>query len=509
VKHYLDTKSLIESGYYNNNARLIWHIDHLKYDNFCRDLLVWLNEVELKEEEKEIFDVCITSIFTELASYLTHVLDFIHLSESNISPTYSSQSHVFIDKIWNREVVKSSLLIELEKQRFKESKVKLIYSLLIKLIPMRYVQTVVISSNDLSEQYVKQKKGISLKIFPEYYFDINTKSTNFSQSLATQLRDLLVKKIESNYFELNKDHIESIGYIIESYLARSFNNINSYNGLFKGLNKHTQIISGTGHNYYNRLLSSILQTKEIEIVRFNHGGERCFFDDKHFWHNGDLFQTNTYVTYGVKWKKWLERIANKSDNRIVIKSINSHYHKKIYQKFFNKVKQKNNKILYIPNSFVGEFRIMPYVRLIDPLLFDWQKYLIEILQKNGFEVIYKTHPKGFLHNDNFLGEIANFELNSPMIEALEEADIVLCDMAGSAFVESICAGKNIVLIDTLQRPFDISSKIDLMKVANVVNAYWEDNILKINEKELVNSLTNFDINKESMRQVVKDYYLSH
>ena len=96
---------------------------------------------------------------------------------------------------------------------------------------------------------------------------------------------------------------------------------------------------------------------------------------------------------------------------------------------------------------MGEFRIMPNARLIDPILFDWQKYLIEMLQKNGFEVIYKTHPKGFLHNDNFLGKIANLESTKPMIDALEEADTVLCDMAGSAFVESLCAGKNIVLID--------------------------------------------------------------
>ena len=95
-----------------------------------------------------------------------------------------------------------------------------------------------------------------------------------------------------------------------------------------------------------------------------------------------------------------------------------------------------------------------------------------------------------------------------MIEALEDADMVLCDTAGSAFVESLCAGKNIVLINHLQRPFDLSSKPDLKKAVKIIDAYWEANILKIDEKKLIDSFTNFDIKKVDITKVTKDYYLS-
>ena len=509
MKQYLDIKSLINSDYYSNHNRLNWHVGQLEYDKFSKDLYKWLNEIELSPEEQEIFNISLSFIFTELSTYLTHVYDFISLTKRSIKPIYSSHSNVFIDKIWNKEVVKSSLLIELEKSRFKVNKFIFVYSFLLKIFPKRYIRTILVSSNNLIEEYLNNKKGISIKFFPQYYFKIDTVSSGFSQDVSNKVRDFLVKKIELNYFILNDDHSESIRFILDSYIARAYNNMNSYDGFLSGFNKNTTIITGTGHSYYNRLISSIAKKENIEVIRFNHGGERCFYDEMHFWDKGDLFQTDIYFTYGKKWKTWLAKIVKKTGNTIIVKSIGSNYHEKIYIKFFNKNIQNNKKILYIPNSFIGEIRVFPNAKLIDPVLFDWQKYLIQVLQKNGFEVIYKTHPKGFLHEENILGDIASYQSTKPMIEALEDADMVICDMAGSAFIESLCAGKNIVLINTLQRHFDLNSKKDLKCAVKIIDAYWENNILKIDEKKLIEAFTNFDINKESMRKVVKDYYLSH
>ena len=94
-----------------------------------------------------------------------------------------------------------------------------------------------------------------------------------------------------------------------------------------------------------------------------------------------------------------------------------------------------------------------------------------------------------------------------MIEALEDADMVLCDMAGTAFIESLCAGKNIVLINTKQRPFNFEAKKDLQKSVSIVDAYWENNMLKIDEKKLVEAFSKSYFNKDNMRKVVQDYFL--
>jgi hypothetical protein len=506
---YLDIKAIINSNYFTNSKRLNWHIDHSVYDRFTSDLDNWLRQIQLPLEEKEVFDISRVFIFTELASYLTHVYDFLYLSDRNIMAKYSEESNIYIKKIWNREVIETSLLIELEKNRFKRSNVKLLYSFLFKFLPKKYVKNLLVSSNELAKQYLSQRKGIFFKFFPQYFFQIDTTSSVFSTNVSWKICEILIRNIESEYFTLNKDHKESIRFILEAYIARAYNNLNSYSGFLSGLNKDANIITGTGNSYYNRLISSILKKEGLKITRFNHGGERCFFNDSHYWEGGDLFQTDKYITYGRKWKDWLELYATKVDGELLIQSIGSIYHKKFYNKFFYNIPLENKKILYIPNSFRGEIRLFPNVGLIDPILFDWQKHVIEILQKNGFEVIYKKHPKGLLHDQNFLGELASYESTKPMFNALEEADMVLCDMAGSAFIESMCAGKKIVLINTIHRPFDKKNKEDLHEVVKIVDAYWENNILNINEGELVAAFENFKLNKENMRKVVNDYFLSH
>ena len=136
MSNHLDIKSLIDSDYYKTNSRIRWHVNHLQYDKFTKDLYSWLNSIELFAEEKKIFDISSVFIYTELASYLTHVYDFVYLSKRNVSPIYSNQSNVFIDKIWNKEVIKTSLLIELEKNRLRVNKLK---QLLLVTILKRYL----------------------------------------------------------------------------------------------------------------------------------------------------------------------------------------------------------------------------------------------------------------------------------------------------------------------------------------------------------------------------------
>ena len=352
-------------------------------------------------------------------------------------------------------------------------------------------------------EFTNNKKNNFLQISPEYHFDIDTKSSKFSKRLATIMSNVLILNIEEKYFKLNDDHKESISFIIETFISRAYNNINSYNGFLKG---SKSMITGTGNNYYNRLLSTIAHKENIKVTRFYHGGERCFYDDKWYWDN-EYFQTDIFLTYGQKWAEFARRKAIELNKDIQIKAIGSVYHQKIYNNFFDKKTNNKKKILYIPNAFVGEARQFPYSKIIDPILFDWQKHLIETLQKNGFEVIYKKHPKGFFQEENILGKIASYESTKPMIEALEDVDVVLCDMAGSAFIESLCAGKDIVLIDTKQRVFNTETKKDLEKVVKIIDAYWEDNILCIDEKMLIDTFENLNIDAEEKRKIVQEYFL--
>ena len=96
----------------------------------------------------------------------------------------------------------------------------------------------------------------------------------------------------------------------------------------------------------------------------------------------------------------MERIHRKKNTKIKkqikVKAIGSSHHREIFNKHFDKKLNSSKKILYIPGSFVSEERDFLYDKIIDPLLYDWQRYLIETLQNFKYEVIYKMHPKGMV-----------------------------------------------------------------------------------------------------------------
>jgi hypothetical protein len=292
-------------------------------------------------------------------------------------------------------------------------------------------------------------------------------------------------------------------FIIETYLSRVCNDLKVS---FNFLNNYRNIITSSGTNYYNRLISHIAKKQGITTWRFHHGGERCFFNEPHYW-NEEFFNTDIFVTYGKKWAEFASKSLNNNNLGLETRYIGSNYLKKISTIHFSRNSKSKVNVLYIPNSFVAEARQFPFIKIIDPLLFDWQRYLIELLQNNGFDVIYKKHPKGFFQAENILGKIAKYESTKPMIEALHDADIVLCDMAGSAFVEALCAGKKVILIDTKQRPFHEKNKVVLSKFVTIVDAYWEDNILKIDERKLVDSLNDITLDGEKYMEFLNDYYL--
>lgn len=504
-KIFLDIVSLINSNYYENSSRINWHISHEKYDSFANDLYKMMQNINLKDKEKEVFNIIKPLLYNTLSSYLTHVYDYVILKEKNYETVFSEKnSDIYINKIYSKKSIKTIFAIELEKKRFKKLKLKTFYSFLVKLLPKNIFDYLLILKNKPVDDFLLKKSNKNLKVLLQYYFKINTNNSPFSNNLSKKIASDIISCIEKKYFTLDIEHKESVKTIVNILISRSYNDIMSYDGF---LNGSKRIITGTGNNYYNRLISSVVRKNNTKIIRFAHGGERCFFRDTWYWDN-ELFQTDEYITYGIRWAEFVKNEAIKRGKEVIVKAFGSSYYQELFDTYFGKKLNNKTKVLYIPNSFVGEARQFPCAKIIDPILFDWQKYLIELLQKNGFEVIYKKHPKGFFQEENILGNLALYESTKPMREILNEVDTVICDMAGTAFVESLCAGKDIVLIDTKQRVFNCDTKKDLQKAVKIIDTYWQNNLICVDEKELVSSIRNFDILDKNKKEIINDYFLS-
>ena len=498
MEKYLDITSLINSDFYDKNQRLSWHINHLEYDKFTYFLYNLFEQIKFDGRNDIIFQLAKLAIYKDMTAYLSHVYDYVILSSSNFRPIYSHKSNIYLDNIWNKK--KLSFLSSLKPN--KKNFIKNIYQILAEKIPKDIFKYVVFEKNLLIKDFLKNNYKY-LRISYPTYLSSNFQESKLAKILSKEISQFIFSKIEKKYFNLENEHKQSIDFIVERHLSKADNDLKNYDNF---LISTKNIILGTNTSYITRLISTIAKNHNTNIWKFDHGGERCFFNDDLYW-NSSFYNTNVFVTYGKKWKKFIDRKAKDLSKDIKVKAIGSSKFQNIFNKYFRKKLKKNKKILYIPSRFVSEEREFPYSKLIDPVLYDWQKYLIETVQSLQYEVLYKKHPKGKLHTDNNLGEIAKHNITDSMIESLSHADTVIFDSAGSAFVEALCAGKDIIYIDMKQRPFDKENFEDFNSIVKVVSTYIKDNIYYVNLNELENALNSQHKDIKKQEQVVKDYWL--
>lgn len=497
---YLDIKSYISSRGYLGDERIFWAVNQSEYDFLSVDLYKWLLQSPLPSEDYEIFQISFPLIHLTLACYLSHLLDYKKSKRANIKSIYSKESIFFIDPIHKNHILNKIFYLDIIEKRFKFSLLKKGYSLFVKFLPGKFISEYIGSQNQLIRQYILGRNPVY--IFPNYYFRRNKKSIEYNNSISNTLTEYICNNIKSKYFELDDFQKESISFIFKSFINRTQQDLYTYNNFLKS---KKVLITATGTDYYNRLLSFLASSNELKVVRVDHGGERIFYLDDCYW-DYESYYLNAYITYGQGYKNELQK---RFSSDIQILNLGSEYYKDIFITNFSKKKESGNKrILYVSNSFVYEARQLLYSKIIDPVLFDWQLYLIKILKKNGYYVNYKKHPKGFLQEENILGGFCDKEITLPMINALQDIDICIFETAGTAFVESLCARKDIILIDIGQRRFNQRIFNDLIKCVKIVKAYWKNNLIYINEKELIDAIESPPKNKDDIGEIVYKYYLS-
>ena len=156
---------------------------------------------------------------------------------------------------------------------------------------------------------------------------------------------------------------------------------------------------------------------------------------------------------------------------------------------------------------MSEERRLSYGTIIDPVLYDWQKYLIETIQSFKYEVIYKMHPKGMFQEHNNLGQIAAYKNTKGIMESFTDSDIVVLDYAGSAFVEALCAGKDVIYIDMKLRQFNKDNFEDLNSIIKIVSTNQQNGTFYLDTEELLNALRSPQKNIDKQRELVKEYWL--
>jgi len=501
MKQYLDFISLINSDFYNKSQRLSWHINHLDYNNFNDNLFDFFEKIKFSERDDIIFQLAKTSIFISISDYLSHVYDYVVLSSKNVQPIYSS-SESYLNTIWEKKKLSTIPLIERNIKEYKKNFIKKTYQLFTENIPKNLFKYIVLSRNTMINEFLTNKYNY-LKLTHPAYLSSHKLEKKIFKNLSQKITRLICSMLEEEYFNLEDEQKQSVNLIIESHLTEAYNDLKNYDNFLKN---SKNIILGTSTGHYTRLISTIAKNHNINVWKFDHGGEKCFFNDNFYW-NSVFHNTDIFVTYGIKSKKYVEKKAKVLNKKIQVKSIGSTYLNKIFNSNFEKKCKINKKVLYLSSPFSSERWGMQSGLITNPLLYDWQKYLIEKLQSLKYEVIYKMHPKGVFQENNNLGQIAKYLNTKSVIESLKGSNIVIVDYAGTALVEALCAGKDVIFIDMKLRKFNKDNFGDFNSVVKIVPAKQHGGTFYVETENILKALSSPQKNIDKQRKLVKEYYL--
>jgi hypothetical protein len=330
---------------------------------------------------------------------------------------------------------------------------------------------IVISPNELMTSYFSGKmREVSIPLLrPQKIVNIDRTDKDLVDSLYQEIVNLCPPSIT----KLNTTPIFNM---VKYLISRTKTDLGY---IAKLPNKRSRrIFSSSGGGYFNLLSTHFKDFSDAEIIRFAHGGERVFFDDKLFW-DYELKNIDVYYTYGTEWES---EVRSKSETgfNLEIHSEKSHHLTNLRQKHpqkLNITKGKKPKILLVGLSYVGE-AVQSWCKLSDKNQYYLEKSVCNSLSKFG-QLIYRKHPKG--HATNAVNELSQkITLGSKGVvsEDFDWADVIFVTYFGTLAVEAVLSGKKVVYLDLGIRPIS-SEYSELAKVIDCLKITQDDVLLDV------------------------------
>lgn len=498
--HYIDIQSMIKCGFVEKRLRYKANPEQFQYDKIAEEIFLRLVDIKLNNEFlNNVYEICFPDIYNSLSVYFSFVLDY----ESNLNRkiVYDRESSPTFHAIINKMHLNETRFESLRRSRLKKKLKLKIYHKLLRLIPSFFMKDIILSTTYLKRDLIGNKKLFLMDA--DYFYSEEIK---FNKNLDGELNKVTEKVIIELLMVLGpivkKSNMEYYLYearcIIQRYMNRTrwhYNLLRKDRFISGVQGKH--VLTASGVKYNTRLMCFFL-SRHNKINRLSHGGDRCFFDDTSF-KKFEFYKCDTYYTHGVAEGRYLFHNS---------KGLGSSKHNQLFNKFFEKKSSYADTVVYCSGSYVGDIRHFFNVKFVDTIYFDWQLYLVRLLKKHKYQVLYKKHPKGFFHAENIVGKFCDSELRTPMEMALEVGKTWIFDMAGSAFVEALCAGKDVIYIDMGQRRYNSETFNELSEVVKIIRTFNENGILGIDEDELNCAIHAPQKSLKAQKELVEKYYLS-
>ena len=166
------------------------------------------------------------------------------------------------------------------------------------------------------------------------------------------------------------------------------------------------------------------------------------------------------------------------------------------------------KVFVITAAFTGTRRAIPNLKLHDVVYYEWHRRLLTMIKSAGFETFSKRHPKGLGSALKLYDDVASTELRQVVMQSIySEADAFVMDIAGSAFLESACTLKPVVLIDIPNRTMTDEGRKAIEPSIQVVRAEFdEQNRVVVDPKRVVDAIRQ-PVDIDARRKLINDYLI--
>jgi len=361
------------------------------------------------------------------------------------------------------------------------------------------------NSNNLSINYIykfKEEFVSSLKKYSISNFKVHSKIySEFEKKLNKKNKYIKKTYFKPIYINDYEDQLNDIFSFLEKYKRKQniqnkffSENFVDYISKFFTQNKNEInftdfLLVGSNSNIENRIMSANYILNKKKVISFNHANYSTLVYGEPLQEIGEYSFCNFYIDHGnLRFKKKYFK--------------SNYFHPKILRCNFDEVSIKNDKkqsyILYLPDSFHGNYRHGPWRDMDDKEYFEFQKKIISF--NNNIKI--KTHPKQIAENISKKINHKNKNIiNGHISKFLNSKNIFIIDRLSQIFFTVANSNSKIIFLDLGVRKIK-KEILDLLKKRTI---YLKTTTKKIKKREFNKLLVKQNkLNKDIIKKCLKN-----
>ena len=246
---------------------------------------------------------------------------------------------------------------------------------------------------------------------------------------------------------------KTIREVIQCYLEIACCDLRKLRAI-QGKRLSNTLVSGAP-KYIGRLLGKIYQDAGRRVIRYEHGGERPFFNDIG-WPASELIFADEYQCFGWAGANAFHQNFSQHE-RIVFNEFQPKFRaqgSRRHQEIFEMSEGHHadiqcGTVLYVPGLYLGEQYRSVSIRMKpnDIVYLNWQIWLLEELRAIGYKVIIKKHPGGLSDVGSLLFKYADIFWEERYDPIASSNYIHLFDYPGTALIDALATSAPVVFLN--------------------------------------------------------------